>query len=316
MLRVTTLALSRSEGPSLATIPANQQFVRLGSEYIPQADKPERVLEILEFVRCYTPLTEEATKLDPRHIQYYSRAAWQLGLLSDDHELTHVGWMALRLETDERRFARLAIAFEASPIGRMWSYWSRRRFHEIDPQSAQQFLEEATDVSASTAERRAGTLRAWHVFLCRYHPARRNVPQPIARAPLRPLVPRSVFARGESLRVIEELAPGTHVLRVATAYFTELGYELVARGLTGTVINLLVGSDDAIPSVQEIIRVFADSVSAGPPTRRKRETLHRLHTEILQGVRAYEHSTRAKSHSSTERSISLMRMWRIRHRPT
>lgn len=255
---------------------------RLTSDQIPQADRPERVIELLEIVHRGVPLTPDETGLDARHIQYYSRAARVLGLLSTDDRLLAAGHVLLKGEADGR-LARLALAFEGSACGQAWARWADCRFHEIDPRSAQAFLEAETNVAPSTAKRRATTLRCWYVMLSEHHPARRDVPVPLDTRGPRADIPHSVFDRRESGRVLEALAPGTHVLRVATAYFTVPGYEIVARRLTGSVIDLLVGSEDAVESVTEIIRAFTESISRGSPTWQKREALRLLHTELVQG---------------------------------
>jgi hypothetical protein len=99
-----------------------------------------------------------------------------------------------------------------------------------------------------------------------------------------------VFSRSESARLLQALAAATKLLRVATAYLTVYGYEILARRLS-SMIRLIVGSPDACNNIREVLDLFRKTIENGPPSNQKRAIVRAFHQELVRGsarVRAFD----------------------------
>ena len=152
------------------------------SDQVPQADSLSRVVQLTELLAQGRDPAVAAPGISPRQRSYYQRAAEVLGLLSPEGELLEAGRAALALP-EGARWARLALAFEASPCGHAWCVHQKvADLRGVDPDSAYEFLSQASDLSESSCRRRAQTLRRWLTDLHPHHPAGLPTFEPGARA--------------------------------------------------------------------------------------------------------------------------------------
>ena len=128
---------------------------KLQSDEVPQANRIERVVEQLLALR------DRRLTPHPRDAQYYKQAARVLGLLSPDDALTANGY-ALTDATEAERGQLLIQAFAASTVGGRWvAFAGVARLADVSPDTAEAFLLACSELSESTARRRASTLRYW-----------------------------------------------------------------------------------------------------------------------------------------------------------
>ena len=133
----------------------------LSSRDIPQADRTEKVIEVALLAATNRPLSPENLDLSGRHTSYYRAAARAVGLLDEDSKPTPFAADFPSL-TPDQRLLRMGEALSASALGRAWLDWARvERLDQVDPDSAERFLLERSDLSPSTAARRARTLRCY-----------------------------------------------------------------------------------------------------------------------------------------------------------
>jgi len=134
---------------------------RLSADLIPQADRVERICDIVLAIRDGKELTAAGLDLPPRDFNYYRRAARILGLVGDKGELTIRG-LKLADAGEGDRLQLLARAFDQSDVGKAWSLWSKRKaLGDVAPASSIEFLLARSELAASTAKRRGTTLRRW-----------------------------------------------------------------------------------------------------------------------------------------------------------
>lgn len=227
---------SNTHSPAKATLGSESTMIAarpsgtLAPEDVPQANRPERIIDVLVQLSDRAPLPSDASALrDHRH---YCHAAQLLDFLTDARELTPSAHALLTLP-HTARFARLAIAFGESTCGRAWAKWAGvGGLVDTAPDSAEKFLAEASALSDATIKRRAGALRSWHLELLPHHPTRRSLSPDSPNAQQPPSTASNVFSRSESARLLQALAAATKLLRVATAYLTVYGYEILARRLS------------------------------------------------------------------------------------
>ncbi|HXI97355.1 MAG TPA: DEAD/DEAH box helicase family protein, partial [Gemmatimonadaceae bacterium] len=251
---------------------------------VPQADRPERIVDVLEVLRDGADVKRHVAPFDSRDFSYYVQAAQILGLVTRHRQVLPAGHAVLALPSHSQ-LARLAIAFEASECGQKWMGWSGvARLIDLDPDTARDFLRESSTLSDGTAKRRAATIRRWCQNLRDHHPAARERPLSVVHVPGRALVPRAVFNSKDSGQVVQGLAPGTHFLRVATAYFSVDGYEILVKHLSEALVRLLVGSPDACETVDQILNEFQRSIETGAPTADKRTAIQAFHRELVSGT--------------------------------
>jgi len=267
---------------------------------VPQADVPEKVIELVELA---THGLE--AQFDDRQVGYYRKAAWLLGFLDDAYRPTAAGHALTSLPAIAR-LARFALAFEWSACGKAWAnFVGAQSLLAIDPLSAEEFLRTRTNCSASTSARRKTTLRAWLHLARLHHPAVRTAEglPDNARDPERP---RSVavFSSKDSGRVVRELCEGTRHLRVATAYLTVQGYQAVAARLQGSILRLLVGSEDAVRRIPDVLEYLRRSIEVGSATDEKRDAIHRLRNELVAGT-ARVHLFDARYHERLHAKVYL-----------
>ena len=104
---------------------------------------------------------EGALPVTRRHVLYLRQAMRILGVIDAEGMITDMGE---QISGDFRPM--LALLFEASAVGQAWVKWAGvKGATDLDPQSATDFLVELTDLSESTCQRRARTLRRWVEFL-------------------------------------------------------------------------------------------------------------------------------------------------------
>ncbi|MFW5877220.1 MAG: hypothetical protein ACOCXM_10830 [Myxococcota bacterium] len=155
----------------------------LTSHDVPQADTVERVLDLTVSIVDGAEPTDESLGLQPRNLRYYAHAAFVLGLLDRDGHPTPIGEAFTAMHPD-RYLPRLALAFAESRVGRRWVAWAGvRHIGDLDPASAEEFLRAASDLSESTARRRAATLHAWQRTLGHHLPQAFRPTQPSERPP-------------------------------------------------------------------------------------------------------------------------------------
>ena len=267
-----------------------------------QADSPEVVLKLVQQVAAGNGIDAERLGVDPRQVSYYRHAAIEFDLIIDDKRLTNAGRALLALPL-EAQWSRLALAFEQSACARQWVTWSRERsIFEIDASRAAAFLEACADgVSGSTIDRRTRSLKAWLVHTKKWHPALRHHPALPITKPWRGAPGHTaIFESGQSAKVVQELARTTQVVRVATAYLSVNGYEILAAPLEEASFQLLVGSEDAFHAVADILRLFKESLVQGTPSAAKRGAIRLLHKGVVTGaarVRRFTSRYRKRLHA-------------------
>lgn len=135
--------------------------MNLPTSVVPQADRVSKLVDLATVAAAGHPLTSEALDLSPRDLGYYRHAAGIAGLIDPSGQPTALSVDFGRLSPEER-LQRVAVGFARSVIGRTWLQWSgAQTLSGLDPASALEFLQTNTDLSASTCERRARTLRCW-----------------------------------------------------------------------------------------------------------------------------------------------------------
>jgi hypothetical protein len=134
---------------------------RLHGDNIPQANDVAKVFRVVELATRGTSITPRLLSVVPRQVDYYKHAARVLGFLDEDGTPTSVG-RRLASSDESIRLALFRTQFERSACGAAWVRWSRgRSLADVEPESAEQFVTTTSDLDATTAERRAQTLRVW-----------------------------------------------------------------------------------------------------------------------------------------------------------
>ena len=142
---------------------------RMATDEIPQADDLRRVFRLIELKASHIDLTPYTLDVVPRQVSYYKQASRLLGYLSADNELSVAGSQLVAL-TEAERFTTTVVQFERSYCGWRWIQWARgETMLDVSPNSAEPFLLAASELSPTTAKRRAQTLRAWHNALAPFH---------------------------------------------------------------------------------------------------------------------------------------------------
>lgn len=154
---------------------------QLATDKVPQADKPERVIDFVEHL-ANGDLNTDTLGLHRRDIAHYVHAAQLVGFVSGKRKFTPAGYALLTLPK-EAQLARMALAFEESDCGRAWLIWANvDRLPQLDPGTADAFLGGATNLAPNTARRRATTLRRWWEKLTPHHPSCRHAAADAARS--------------------------------------------------------------------------------------------------------------------------------------
>lgn len=171
---------------------------------------------------------------------------------------------------------------------------------EVDPKSADRFLAACAENadSKTTAERRASTIRSWARRFRELREQYGSLFDQIQRQdtwPL-PLGVRNVLGKGDSIRVLHQLGSGTRTLRVASGFFTQSGYLLLAEPLNNTRVYQLVGQDERNPfarrsvrDVGEMLVLFRESLRRGIPDLKRRKQTRTFHEHLLKAIVRIRH---------------------------
>lgn len=166
------IVLEPSRSRTLLTPATKSARQRLQGAQIPQADEVTRVFRVLELASKGREITAEQLEVVPRQVAYYKHAGRVLGYLDEANEPTPSGIQLVRL-TPEQRLISAAMHYEGTDCGGSWVTWSKvNSLAEVDPASAEDFLVDVSDLSESTAFRRAKTLRSWLQAVVPYHYSR------------------------------------------------------------------------------------------------------------------------------------------------
>ena len=148
----------------------------LTSHDVPQANRPERVVELVLAVVAGKELSSAGLGLHQRDVRYYAHAGFLLGFLDRDGQASASG-EALAELPEAARLRRTAQAFAESRVGRRWIRWAKvSALPEVDAASAEEFLLACSELAESTASRRAATLRQWWVTLAPHLPGELRTP--------------------------------------------------------------------------------------------------------------------------------------------
>lgn len=144
-----------------------EPWVIVRSIKVPQANDLDTVLRIIGLIRKGAELTPESLGDEytaPRQVAYYRDAASALDLVDDHGRLTNQGDFVASLPDRASKMRALVQLFNTSEIGWAWIRWSKvEDMSRLDPETAEAFLLAcAPSLSASTAHRRASTLKQWH----------------------------------------------------------------------------------------------------------------------------------------------------------
>lgn len=142
-------------------------------DHVPQANTVHQVFQAVDAMvlrGAVTPDDIDDVNSD-RQVNYYKHGARTLGLFDDDNRPTDRA-RALEALSENKRLALTAVYFEDAPIGRAWRAWAGKgKLKDVDPQTAQAFLEECVrGLSGTTPKRRASTLRTWFSELMSHYP--------------------------------------------------------------------------------------------------------------------------------------------------
>lgn len=133
---------------------------------LPRGSVPQAALNRVERVVDHISGTNTLRPLDlgvesGRSVSYHLSAARILGLIDRDNELTTFGrlWVG---KSPRGRMRRLAAKFEETHVAQAWCEWAGAvRINEVEPDSAEDFLRDSTNLSPSTCQTRAGHLARW-----------------------------------------------------------------------------------------------------------------------------------------------------------
>lgn len=288
---------------------------KIPTALIPQADRPERVIAVVDFIARQGRRPREGEIDDDtsdRHLDYACHAAEVLGFIDGRNTVTETGCLLLSLD-EELRLFRFIFAFEASTVGQAWIRWSGvKELAEVKPESAGQFLDDCAEAAESTDDRRTSTLRSWAgkfaKLRAQYSGAQLSLNWSLLPRPsVIPADAQNVFEEYGSDRVLRQLALGTHDLRVASGFFTISGYLRLVEPLSRTAVRLLIGEDDRNPFARrsekdaaEILFLFRASLSQGVLDSLRRQQTRRLHSDLLRTlvkIRNYEPRKRTHFHA-------------------
>lgn len=128
---------------------------------VPQADSIKRLIALVRHVGDGKPLASIAGFRQRRDLIYYRRAAVALRLLDSENNLTPLGYKLCQARGPDSLQVFSQVLSE-SPIGATWLIWQHVMvLAALDSEQAELFLEQCTDLSLKTRQRRARTLRKW-----------------------------------------------------------------------------------------------------------------------------------------------------------
>jgi hypothetical protein len=166
----TQIDLTQSQIRDLRRAASNRRVLRVPSADVPQADRLEKIMRLIELTNEGSEVTRESIDLVPRQIHYYQRAAKILLLLDEDGLVAPAGLQLLRLD-EESRWKLLVVLFEMSRCASAWIEWSNAKtILDVDPESAATFIHERVDgLTGETVGRRVQCLQTWVTDLKPYH---------------------------------------------------------------------------------------------------------------------------------------------------
>ncbi|ENP8415199.1 DUF6575 domain-containing protein [Vibrio alginolyticus] len=141
----------------------------IDSGKVPQANDLDRVIDIVcRIVNGEKIVHDNIDGLSSkRQVQYYTDAAYCLGLLNKNLSVTSAARFLAATSTKEIQYKFLADRFESSEFGWAWMKWSKvNRMAELDESTAQNFIAECVrGLNDATSKRRSSTLATWLVKL-------------------------------------------------------------------------------------------------------------------------------------------------------
>lgn len=141
---------------------SNSDFTHLLARHVPQADRLARVFELAILVANGDK--KRISQIHPRDRRYYSNAAVLLNLLSKDGLATDVA-VELAMMSKATWPNVAAKLFSESIVGLAWkSFASEKNLADVNPLTADAFLQSRSDLAQSTALRRAKTIRSWWAY--------------------------------------------------------------------------------------------------------------------------------------------------------
>jgi hypothetical protein len=148
-------------------------FITVDTIKIPQANDLDKVLEVVSMIDDGIPLIPENIDglTTDRQVKYYTDAAYALGLVTKDKQLTTFGHFINSHSDIENKYEILANSFESTDLGWAWMAWAQVQYMtELDPKTAADFIiASVPGLSEVTARRRASTLEKWLIKLQPYH---------------------------------------------------------------------------------------------------------------------------------------------------
>ncbi|MEQ8461520.1 MAG: YkvA family protein [Sandaracinaceae bacterium] len=266
----------------------------LTSSEVPQANRADRVLELVQRRVRGVALEPEALGWHRRDVRYYAHAASLLGLLDAAGQPTPAAQQVAEAETP---LAALARCFADSPLARAWVDYAQTPLASLDPATAEAFLAARSELAPSTAKRRAATLRSWHDTLAPLlRPTEaRTLRAPVKQAALRleahpmddiPADARALFARSaehldpdqvaalrqalrDHLDEIRAAAQSNELLPLDIAQEIAEKCDALLRGHAGlppehgalvvAAARYFISSDDARPDLQGVLGLDDDA---------------------------------------------------------
>jgi chromosome partition protein MukF len=258
--------------------------VSLTSSDIPQANDPERVLRLARHLATAGSDQLPAEFAHPRDRLFYLGALRTLGAI-DEHERATERLATLAAASSSRK--EFAKVFATSRVGAAWLAWSgAATLTELDPSTAAEFLVASSGVSATTAERRASTLRRWLAWCVSDHRAdpaastdeRRDESSPASELAVdaTPEPPRVVTTRVDPNRLLAGLARARAQLQLDTI---DLCF-ITALYLRGDRSALVSFEDEALMDVFEQVCELVDP-GAENPRKRATHAIQRLRDDRL-----------------------------------
>ncbi|CAK2701283.1 DUF6575 domain-containing protein [Vibrio crassostreae] len=148
-------------------------LVVIDSNKVPQANKLERVIEVVKILSNRDGLTHEHLEglTTKRQVSYYIHAAECLGFLNKNLSLTSAGEVLLQRPTQASQFEFLSDRFESSDCGWAWMKWAEvKSLRDLNEDSAEEFIKECVKgLHRGTIKRRARGLSRWVKILKQHH---------------------------------------------------------------------------------------------------------------------------------------------------
>lgn len=148
-------------------------LIIIDSNKVPQANKLERIIEVVTLLSDRSELTHEQLEglTTKRQVSYYTHAAQCLGLLNKNLTLTSAGEFLLQRESEESKYEYLALRFESSDFGWAWMKWAQvNNLSDLDENTAEAFITQCVKgLHRGTIKRRARGLVTWVKILKQYH---------------------------------------------------------------------------------------------------------------------------------------------------